>query len=78
MYCNRSIFFKLVKPKQAFKFLFSALFQSYQYCDGDDDSDDEVNEESWCTCLSSHEVRRRSKKTSRVQTLTHMLYTHNM
>ncbi|CAH2035876.1 unnamed protein product, partial [Iphiclides podalirius] len=26
-----------------------------QYCEGDDDSDDEVNEESWCTCLSSHE-----------------------
>lgn len=27
-----------------------------QYCEGDEDSDDEVNEESWCTCLSSHEV----------------------
>ncbi|XP_037299778.1 F-box/WD repeat-containing protein 7 isoform X2 [Manduca sexta] len=26
-----------------------------QYYDGDEDSDDEVTEESWCTCLSSHE-----------------------
>ncbi|XP_052752429.1 F-box/WD repeat-containing protein 7 isoform X2 [Galleria mellonella] len=25
------------------------------YCDGDEDSDDDVNEEAWCTCLSSHE-----------------------
>lgn len=34
------------------------VLQSFmqQYCDGDDDSDDEVNEESCCTCLSSHEV----------------------
>ncbi|CAG4983990.1 unnamed protein product [Parnassius apollo] len=27
----------------------------HQYCDGEYDSDDDVNEESWCTCLSSHE-----------------------
>lgn len=33
----------------------SSKSATYQYCDGDDDSDDEINEESWCTCLSSHE-----------------------
>ncbi|KAJ2954205.1 hypothetical protein O0L34_g2445 [Tuta absoluta] len=26
-----------------------------QYCDGDDDSEDEFNEDTHCTCLSSHE-----------------------
>ncbi|XP_068633818.1 F-box/WD repeat-containing protein 7 isoform X2 [Battus philenor] len=31
----------------------------HHYCEGDDDSDDDVNEESWCTCLSSHERKRR-------------------
>ncbi|XP_073950502.1 F-box and WD-40 domain protein 7 [Choristoneura fumiferana] len=25
------------------------------FCDGDDDSDEDVIEETWCTCLSSHE-----------------------
>lgn len=26
-----------------------------QYCEADEDSEDDVDEESWCTCLSSHE-----------------------
>ncbi|XP_063837577.1 F-box/WD repeat-containing protein 7 isoform X2 [Ostrinia nubilalis] len=25
------------------------------YCEGDDESDDDMNEDTWCTCLSSHE-----------------------
>nr|XP_021193000.2 F-box/WD repeat-containing protein 7 isoform X1 [Helicoverpa armigera]XP_049697132.1 F-box/WD repeat-containing protein 7 isoform X1 [Helicoverpa armigera] len=33
----------------------SSKSSNYNYCDGEDDSEEEVVEESWCTCLSSHE-----------------------
>ncbi|XP_039763765.1 F-box/WD repeat-containing protein 7 [Pararge aegeria] len=33
----------------------SSKSSSYQYCDGEEDSDSDIPEESWCTCLSSHE-----------------------
>ncbi|KAF9409083.1 hypothetical protein HW555_011445 [Spodoptera exigua] len=33
----------------------SSKSSNYNYCDGEEDSEEEVVEESWCTCLSSHE-----------------------